>query len=481
MNTATDDRPPSLEEVYQALLRSLRRRKGFGILFVQCSPAQATQLIRQVKEDLPQKKIEVLQLTEPIDNLYSLIADRGDRHDLNILFIQGIEKSLEPYIEPGFGGDGDYYNLNTVPRILSHLNQQRERFRDDFPNLCFVFIVPLFALKYFVRRAPDFFDWQSGVYVFATDPELVKRQSQQILWDGDYEAYVQLAPQQRVQKLLEIQELLEEKHQTLNRRADLFLKQGNLLTAAQAYKEAIAAYDQALAIKPDYHEALNNKGLALSALGRKEDAIAAYDQALAIKPDLHEALYAKGNALSALGRKEDAIAAYDQALAIKPDYHEALSNKGLALYALGRNEAAIAAYDQALAIKPDKHEALNNKGLALYALGRKEDAIAAYDQALAIKPDKHEALYAKGAALYALGRNEGAIAAYDQALAIKPDYHEALYNKACWYGLQGNVEQAIESLQRAIELDSKYRELAKTDKDFDAIRDNDAFRALVGE
>ena len=28
----------------------------------------------------------------------------------------------------------------------------------------FVFIVPLFGLKYFIHRAPDFFDWRSGVF-----------------------------------------------------------------------------------------------------------------------------------------------------------------------------------------------------------------------------------------------------------------------------------------------------------------------------
>ncbi len=73
------------------------------------------------------------------------------------------------------------------------------------------------------------------------------------------------------------------------------------------------------------------KGIALGAIGRTEEAIAAYDQALAIKPDYHEALNNKGNALSAIGRTEEAIAAYDQALAIKPDNHEALYNKGVAL------------------------------------------------------------------------------------------------------------------------------------------------------
>ncbi|NJO79601.1 MAG: hypothetical protein HC827_14520 [Cyanobacteria bacterium RM1_2_2] len=39
--------------------------------------------------------------------------------------------------------------------------------------------------------------------------------------------------------------------------------------------------------------------------------------------------------------------------------------------------------------------------------------------------------------------------------------------------------EAIDSLNRAIELDPENRELAKTDTDFDSIRDEDWFRAVV--
>jgi len=39
---------------------------------------------------------------------------------------------------------------------------------------------------------------------------------------------------------------------------------------------------------------------------------------------------------------------------------------------------------------------------------------------------------------------------------------------------------AIASLQRAIELNAKYRERAKTDTDFDGIRDSEQFQALIG-
>ncbi len=72
-----------------------------------------------------------------------------------------------------------------------------------------------------------------------------------------------------------------------------------------------------------------------------------------------------------------------------------------------------------------------------------------------------------------------AIAAYDHALAIKPDKDEAFYNKACCYGLQKDVVKAVEFLEQAINLDPKYRKDAKTDSDFDGVRDDDRFRAVV--
>lgn len=142
------------EAQYQALQRSLRRRKGFGLLFIQASPAKAQELLQRLQTDLPQKTIGTLPLTEPITNLYNLVAERPDLADLNILFIQGIEKSLETDI---------YHNLDTLPPLLSHLNQQRDNFRDHFGHLCFVFVVPPFALDYVIHWAPDFFDWRSGL------------------------------------------------------------------------------------------------------------------------------------------------------------------------------------------------------------------------------------------------------------------------------------------------------------------------------
>ncbi len=52
------------------------------------------------------------------------------------------------------------------------------------------------------------------------------------------------------------------------------------------YDEAFAAYDKALALKPDLAEALAWSRQCLQRLKRYDEAFAAYDKALALKPDL---------------------------------------------------------------------------------------------------------------------------------------------------------------------------------------------------
>ncbi len=238
------------EEEYRALIRSLRRRKGFGVVFVQCTPVGGQELIAKVETDLPRKKIAVLELDTPIDNLIERVAAFPNQEQLNILFIVGLEKSLIEYIRPGYGGVGDYYKLDTVPPILNHLNWQRENFRDRFRHLCFVFLLPPFALKYILHRAPDFADWRSGMVDVPTDSQLIEQEIDRLWMDGSFEKYQNWTPQQRLERIAEIQTYLAE-NADLESSAGLWFEQGNILFVNEEYQEAIASYDCALAIKPE--------------------------------------------------------------------------------------------------------------------------------------------------------------------------------------------------------------------------------------
>ncbi|WP_366941865.1 tetratricopeptide repeat protein [uncultured Nostoc sp.] len=364
-----DDLPPEPEEAYQDLLRALKRKSGFGLFFVQCTPVEADNLILKLPQEIPQKKIAILRLVEAIKSLYQPVAEFVKDKQVDILLIKGLEYSLYKYEKRSFGEitEGQFSNLTNVPHILNHLNQQRERFRDDFP-ISFVFLLRSFSINYFIHRAPDFFDWRSGVFELPTTPELVEQESNRLLLEGDYEEYLQLHTEQKIEKILEIQELLSETYQKLIRRSNLLFKIGNLLVAVNEYEGSLTSYDQALKIQPDYHYAWNGKGNALANLGRNAEAIASYDQALKIIRDYHQAWYNRGNALGKLGRNEEAISSYDQALKIQSDLHQAWYNRGIVLAKLGRFEEAIASYDQALKIRPDDYSAWNLRAITRWNL-----------------------------------------------------------------------------------------------------------------
>ena len=100
---------------------------------------------------------------------------------------------------------------------------------------------------------------------------------------------------------------------------------GNLLSKQGRLDEAVAAYRQAIGIKPDYADAHSNLGAALAAQGRLDEAVAAYRRAIGIKPDYAQAYSNLGIALTWRGKLDDAAAAYRRAIEIKPSFSKAFS------------------------------------------------------------------------------------------------------------------------------------------------------------
>src|SRR5215469_13279945 len=60
--------------------------------------------------------------------------------------------------------------------------------------------------------------------------------------------------------------------------AFLHNSRGNVLVALQRFDEAVASYDKAIALTPDYAEAFCNRGGALQELKHFDEALASYDK-----------------------------------------------------------------------------------------------------------------------------------------------------------------------------------------------------------
>jgi tetratricopeptide (TPR) repeat protein len=61
-----------------------------------------------------------------------------------------------------------------------------------------------------------------------------------------------------------------------------------------------------------------------------------------------------------------------------------------------------------------------------------------------------------------------------------PQYPMLFYNLACCESLSGRTTDALDHLRHAIEMSEEFRESAKDDSDLDAIRDEQAFKQLIG-
>lgn len=130
---------------------------------------------------------------------------------------------------------------------------------------------------------------------------------------------------------------------------------GNTAYAQKQYELAIAYYDQALMIDPDYAAIFHNRGLAFFQLMQFESALASYQQALRINANYTDAYLNAGNVLRCLNQLEKAVDYYNHAIRLQPSLIKAYSNKGVALYELRRVDEAIASFYEALQMDPEHY------------------------------------------------------------------------------------------------------------------------------
>ncbi|MCY4552005.1 MAG: tetratricopeptide repeat protein [Defluviicoccus sp.] len=117
--------------------------------------------------------------------------------------------------------------------------------------------------------------------------------------------------------------------------------------------EAVAAYRALLAGDPGNAGVWHNMGVALAGAGDAEAALAAFDRALDLSPDYLHARVNRGGALQALGRHAAAAAAYGAALRLDPSLYEIRLREGLMLLAAGDRTGALEAFRKTRAVRRD--------------------------------------------------------------------------------------------------------------------------------
>jgi tetratricopeptide (TPR) repeat protein len=233
---------------------------------------------------------------------------------------------------------------------------------------------------------------------------------------------------------------------------------GNALDSAGRTSEALASFDRALQLKPDYAMAYYNKAETILRMGEASAAIQLFDQALRIDPVYFKALRGKGDALVRAGQGDAAIPLYQAALKLQPDDSAAARSLGIALLGAGKVYQAIAQFEAVLRNDPNDARAHSNLGFALAKVGRTDMAVEHFAVAARVEPDSAEAHFSYAVALKRAGRLTDAVGEFRRGIALKPDDAVAYYTLGTTYAQTGDLLQAVAAYQGALKYRPEYPE-----------------------
>ena len=288
------------------------------------------------------------------------------------------------------------------------------------------------------------------------------------------------------------------KKQTLNQL--LFYDEGPAVRAVTLektlqYKEAQAAYQQAVSLNPNDIDALLELGMMEDKLGNTHEALKRAEKALVQArkvygeehSDVARSYNEIGCALQTQGKYDEALVYHQKALTIRikvlgdghPDVAVSYNNIGVALNSQGKYDEALDYHQKALTIwikvlgetHPDVARSYNNIGGALNSQGKHDETLVYYQKALTIQikvlgerhPDVAVSYNNIGLTLESQGKYDEALVYYQKALMIwikvlgeeHPDVATSYNNIGGTLDSQGKYDEALVYYQKALTIQIK--------------------------
>lgn len=268
-------------------------------------------------------------------------------------------------------------------------------------------------------------------------------------------------------------------------------------------EEAIAAFNEALALEPRHVEALRERGFAFGLLGQHPEALDSFVAAASLAPADAGVRLAVAQSQLALGQDEAALASFEEVLRLRPGDDEALFRRAAVLTRSRRDELALSAWDDVLATADTRNldlhgrtarvltedvrrlQARLSRALVLGRLGRPETtrvfrevfdehpvevassfvasvlhealqtlepARAAYREHCEAHADEPHVWGRAGNVWIAAHLPDEAIRAWDRAVAKGPTAR-TWYGKAEAHAQAGQLDAAIAAYRRSLELE----------------------------
>lgn len=189
---------------------------------------------------------------------------------------------------------------------------------------------------------------------------------------------------------------------------EAYFSRGNAFKYENNYKLALADFNKAIELDPNYSQAYYNRGTAFEDQNKHDLALADFNKAIELDPNFAPAYNNRGNVYLNLNQYEMALTDFNKAIKLNPNFSQAYNSRGNALANNGKLDQALADFNKAIALNPNNGKAYNNRGNVLASKKKYDLAIADFSKAIELNPKNTQAYYNRGIIKYYSGRKEDA-------------------------------------------------------------------------
>ena len=217
-----------------------------------------------------------------------------------------------------------------------------------------------------------------------------------------------------------------------------------IMNMKKNYTGAIQDFDKSISIKPDYPQALLNRGYCHEQIQDFNGALEDYRAASHIAPLSYDPHVNIAAIYTSQGLINDALREYDTALLLNPSFIDGYNERGR-LYAINQDYSRAADdFGKAISLNPRNDQSFVERGIVRFQMGDYPSASEDFNQALLINPKNYTAYLKRGILKFQQQDFDAAVSDMDQAINLNDRYEEAYLNRGKVKYFKGDLDGACQ-------------------------------------